>query len=154
MQAYNALSPILLAEDPGSVLRRKAIMLELVRGAGCAAGKQAGDSHDAHPMVPVVARLNSGYRRNWRVGELARECGLSISHFRRLFHDYTGRSPHEFILALRMAEAKRLLREGVPIKQTASLVGYADVFYFMRVFRLATGLSPGRFQKRNGLQDG
>ena len=46
-------------------------------------------------------------------------------------------------------KAKRLLREGLPIKRVSDEVGYTDPFYFMRVFRKNVGTPPGAYALRN-----
>ena len=101
-------------------------------------------------MEQALTLIHERFNRDIPIPELAREVGLSATHFRRHFRVYTGRSPLEYIRDLKMAEAKRLLREGTPIKQVAAAVGYPDPFYFMRVFKQATGTPPGRFVRENG----
>ena len=44
--------------------------------------------------------------------------------------------------------ADRLLTSGRQVKQVASEIGYADTYYFSRVFRRRFGVSPGRFAHR------
>ena len=51
----------------------------------------------------------------------------------------------DFITSLRISRAKQLLAEGKSIKEVAALVGYSDVFYFMRIFKKVTGITPGQF---------
>lgn len=50
-----------------------------------------------------------------------------------------------------MAEAKRRLREGIPIKQVAAEVGYSDTFYFMRVFKRTIGCPPGAYANQQDI---
>ena len=76
---------------------------------------------------------------------MAARVHLSPTHFRRLFREQTGRTPLRFIIAQRIAAAKRLLASGRSIKETAFAVGYEDVFYFMRVFRKEAGIPAGAF---------
>ncbi len=74
---------------------------------------------------------------------------MSAAQFRRLFRRHTGRSPVEFLIARRIAQAKELLLQGSPMKDVALRTGFTDVFYFMRVFRRTAGQTVGEFVRQN-----
>jgi iron complex transport system substrate-binding protein len=97
-------------------------------------------------MKKTTAWLHHHYSENLCLEDVAGHFYMSASQFRRKFKNYTGRSPVVYLKMLRIAEAKRLLLAGVPIKQVATQVGYADVFYFMRIFKKTTGMTAARFQ--------
>ncbi len=78
----------------------------------------------------------------------ARRAGLSYSHFRRLFRQCVGRSPHDYLLLCRMhlaAENLKNLRR--PIKEIAFEAGYDDPAQFSKLFRQKIGLSPKQFRE-------
>jgi iron complex transport system substrate-binding protein len=77
--------------------------------------------------------------------KLADRFNLSPVHFRRRLKQYTDNSPQEFIIAMRISRAKELLSQGYPIKDVPGRVGYDDIFYFMRIFKKVTGITPGKF---------
>lgn len=80
--------------------------------------------------------------------DMAAAAGLSIRHFRRLFRDWAGMSPAEFILRARIARARHLLRNpDLLMKQIAAEVGFADQFHFSRVFRRMEGISPTSYRE-------
>jgi len=81
------------------------------------------------------------------IGELARACGLSERHLRRLFKERTGSQLHEEILNRRMTRAARLLlRPEIPIAQAAEAVGIPDPSQFTRAFKKVHGLTPRQFR--------
>jgi len=90
----------------------------------------------------------------------AREAGLSPFHFLRLFSRVVGVTPHQYLLRSRLRRAARLLAEGGPsITDVAYEVGFGDLSNFVRTFRRAAGISPGRFRRaasgdRKILQEG
>lgn len=64
-----------------------------------------------------------------------------------------GQSPVDFINRKRIERAQfLLLGEKAPLKETAEEVGFQDVYYFSRIFRKITGISPARYrmQERHG----
>jgi AraC-like DNA-binding protein len=77
---------------------------------------------------------------------LASSVGLSYPHFRRLFGRMAGVAPHQYHLELRIAHAKELLERGsLSVKQIAARVGFADQYYFARLFKKKTGVPPSRW---------
>jgi AraC family transcriptional regulator len=80
--------------------------------------------------------------------EVARACGLSVSHFSRAFRRSTGASPHAWLLQMRVEAAKAMLRRReAPLSSIALACGFADQSHFTRVFTRRVGLSPGAWRK-------
>lgn len=144
-QAHKRLESLMTQEDLAAVLERKNIVLELVRRLFLMSrGKQQTGVLNEQ-MEEAVEFLRRSFNKEFSIEDLAHRFACSATHFRRTFHAYTGRSPREFITSLRISQAKELLMQGKSIKQTAQLVGYQDVLYFLRVFKKTTGFSPKRF---------
>jgi AraC family transcriptional regulator of arabinose operon len=151
-RAYEELAPVMAREDVGAVLFRKQALLRMVldlysasRAAGHG-GRRAGDIRRA------MRYIEDHCTRPLPVPELASRFSMSVTHFRRLFRHYTGRTPSRYISSMRISRAKRCLAEGMSIKAAAADVGYDDTFYFMRVFKRETGIPPGAFVR--GLRSG
>jgi AraC-like DNA-binding protein len=80
--------------------------------------------------------------------EIARACGLSVSHFSRAFRRSTGLAPHAWLLHVRIETAKSMLRgRGSSLSMVALACGFADQSHFTRVFTRRVGLSPGAWRK-------
>ena len=80
--------------------------------------------------------------------DIARACGLSVSHFSRAFRRSTGFSPHAWLLQMRVEAAKAMLRRReAPLSSIALTCGFADQSHFTRVFTRRVGLSPGAWRK-------
>jgi AraC-like DNA-binding protein len=78
----------------------------------------------------------------------AKEASLSYSHFRALFRETIGCSPHQHLLQQRMQKAADLLSHQThPIKEIAAMVGYPDPAQFTKVFQKKMGLSPSMYRK-------
>lgn len=76
---------------------------------------------------------------------LAGLAGLSVCRFVTVFRRQVGLTPHRFICHRRIAYAKRLLREGVPMALAASEAGFFDQSHFSRHFKNICGITPGRY---------
>jgi AraC family transcriptional regulator len=80
--------------------------------------------------------------------ELARETGLSRSHFARAFKVTTGQPPHRWLMARRVERAQEFLSNPIlSLAEVANLCGFASQSHFTRVFASATGQSPGEWRR-------
>jgi AraC-like DNA-binding protein len=79
---------------------------------------------------------------------LAHELGVSYPHFRRVFKQSTGIPPQQFLLNLRINLAKQLMEKpGMKLSEVARNVGFNDPYYFSRLFKQKTGISPSLWRK-------
>ena len=80
--------------------------------------------------------------------EVARECGLSVSHFSRAFRRSMGMPPHNWLLRRRIEVAKGKLRDNrMPLSDVAFACGFADQSHLTRVFTRMIGVSPGAWRR-------
>lgn len=80
--------------------------------------------------------------RNWHYPHLARELGVSYSHFRARFRECLQSTPVAFLQRCRMLAVARELESGQTIKAVAYEHGYHDLGNFSRLFRSVIGVSP------------
>jgi AraC-like DNA-binding protein len=94
----------------------------------------------------AIRRIERDYRDPaLRLADLARDAGLSLYHFARLFRRHTGVSPYAYLLRVRMSEAlDHLLSTPLSVKEISRMMGFNEVSHFCRVFRQHHGRSPGR----------
>lgn len=81
--------------------------------------------------------------------EIAREAGLSISQFNRLFMKQFGMSPHAYLDRRRESYAVTALQSSsLSIKEIANQLGFSSLPHFSAWFRRHHGLSPREFRSR------
>lgn len=96
----------------------------------------------------AVQRIEHHYMEEFFIKEEAQALGFSLSQFDRLFKQMTGKSPVLYIMELRVNRAKKLLGDGsYSVAQISNAVGYKDPYYFSRVFKKVTGISPAEYRK-------
>jgi len=99
-------------------------------------------------LAMALRQMHEHPGRPWTVEELARESALSRSTFFERFQNALGMPPMAYLLAWRMALAKKLLRERVEdIAGIAQRVGYGSVSAFSVAFTRYTGRAPGRYSR-------
>lgn len=95
----------------------------------------------------VIDYMQTHLQEPLRLEDLAREAGMSASHFSERFRTQTGQSPVAYFIHLRMRLACRLLDlSNKPIKTVAIETGYRDPYYFSRVFKKSMGISPEKYR--------
>lgn len=91
----------------------------------------------------AVRYLHTNFREEISMPKLAEMCGYSDGYFYRAFKQLTGKTPVQYLTALRIQEAQRWLQHNdLPIQRITELVGFTDYRYFSRVFKSITGYSP------------
>jgi AraC-like DNA-binding protein len=141
-RAYDLLLGIIDTESKAAILERKSVILNMLLSLF-----KLRDQFCEDTIENVIIFLRKNFYKNASISELAERFNMSDTCFRRLFRNYTGRKPREFITSLRISKAKELLLQDKKIKEVANIVGYEDIFYFMRVFKKVTELSPGKWKK-------
>jgi len=122
----------------------------LVRHAGV---EQPRPIHNRGGLSAVAKRrvlelIDAALDARLTVEMLSREVGLSAAHFARAFKETMGRAPHQYLLALRLERARRLLETTeASLSDIAQRAGFADQAHFTRLFKRAFGTTPGALMR-------
>lgn len=108
---------------------------------------------DAEGDPPPIAKARGYIREHLdepiRLGELAHRCGLSESHFCRLFKKHTGLTLTDYVNHCRIERAKNeLLKKEKRVSEVAFEVGYQSLSQFNRCFVRLNGHSPTDWRRR------
>lgn len=105
-------------------------------------------------MDRAVAYFHANYNHSVSIEEYARKHGMSVSWFIRNFKDYTGSTPTQYLLSLRISNAQSLLEStSYNVTEISEIVGYDNPLYFSRLFKKQCGVSPTEFRKQQKLSD-
>jgi AraC-like DNA-binding protein len=100
-------------------------------------------------LRPVLAFVGTHLGETITRAALARQAGLSETHFHSFFKQTMGVAPMEYVRRQRMQKAQRLLLQtNDNIASVAARVGFDDPFHFSRQFRAAFSLSPTEYRQR------
>jgi AraC family transcriptional regulator len=93
----------------------------------------------------VIERMND---LDVDLQSLANETGYSRTHFVRMFHAATGRTPHHYVLQLRVTRAQDLIRERrTSLIDIAALCGFSSQSHMSTVFRQMLGVTPSEYRR-------
>ncbi|MET3712643.1 AraC-like DNA-binding protein [Sphingomonas trueperi] len=99
-------------------------------------------------LVSALRAMHARPAHGWTVVDLAAEAAMSRSAFFARFSRIVGLPPMEYLLAWRMALAKRLLRaDRVSIEHVATQVGYGSASTFSTAFSRHVGMPPMRYAR-------
>jgi len=91
--------------------------------------------------------IRENINKNINIEKLAQDLCIDYSIFRKLFKEYTGISPGQYHLSLRIRQAKELLiNTNLSIKEISYRLGFESIFYFSRVFKSKTGINPTEYK--------
>lgn len=98
----------------------------------------------------VCEKMRNEYELDKSVAEYAAECDMSVSYFLLLFKKFTGTTPHNYKLTLRITLAKDMLvQTDYKIGEIAKISGFDDPLYFSRYFTRLYGISPEKYRSQH-----
>ncbi len=112
-------------------------------------GEEAFEEEVSPTMLQrIIGEIRQNYTENITLTDLSKRYGISISHLSGLLKEELQLSFSEYITSKRIQKAKELLRdESLSVEAIAEQVGYNDYFYFTKVFKKNTGISPSKYRK-------
>jgi AraC-like DNA-binding protein len=116
--------------------------------------KQKGFS--GKPISRVIESIRFEMKQNMEkeldLNELAKQHHVSYSFFRKMFKKYTGVSPGQYHLQLRITRAKELLiSTNKSVKEISYELGFQSIYYFSNMFKKKEGCTPTHFRNKNSL---
>lgn len=93
----------------------------------------------------VMGYINVNYMNSVSVAEIATFLKLDRKYLSRIFKDKTGFTVQEYLISKRLSEAKKLLKSGYSVSESAYMTGYGDAFNFSKAFKKSFGISPKNY---------
>lgn len=116
--------------------------------AGVSRSEAQGTSAVRSAVDIAVNYMQAHYAENLGLEQLAEQVHLSKYHFLRLFKDAMQTTPHQYLLMLRVNEAKKLLRTtNENLTSVCVRTGFADEGHFCRTFKRITGQTPYQYRR-------
>ena len=93
--------------------------------------------------IIIIENLFTGIKAE----EIAEKINVSYSWFRRIFKEYTGIAPAQYIKELKIQKGKELLTNtSLSAKEIAFKIGFEDHEYFFTAFKKKTGMTPIQYR--------
>ncbi|MDL2325026.1 AraC family transcriptional regulator, partial [Ruminococcaceae bacterium OttesenSCG-928-A16] len=102
-------------------------------------------------IADILSYIDNSLAKDLSLDALSAEFFLSKGYFCRLFKEHTGTTVNKYVLAKRIAAAKKLLATGHSVQETALRTGFNDYASFIRRFTQDVGISPKRYSRENNM---
>lgn len=102
-------------------------------------------------IFDMISYLHEHYTEKFSLTELAQSVFMSRNECCRYFKQMMNMTITEYLLEYRLSKAAELLEtSGLSITEIAEKTGFCDVSYFIKVFRLKTGITPKAYAHKIG----
>lgn len=99
-------------------------------------------------VLEAVRYMDSHYAEPITADTLAALLNCSSRTLQRMFNKRLSLGPIDYLMQIRIDKAKELLsRTNLGLKNIAEAVGYEDSYYFSRLFKRYTGVSPSMYRE-------
>lgn len=108
-----------------------------------------GESGGQNILFPAVQYINKNfYDSEIKNTDLAKSIGISEVYLRKLFKKHYGTTPKQYIIDIRLKNAKHMLcSTDDSVTAISDSCGFSSVYHFCRAFRNAYGTSPTQYRK-------
>lgn len=94
-------------------------------------------------LQPALKRISEQYHLTENICQYAELCDMSEVHFRRLFLEYTGKSPVDYRNDIRLQKARMLLQSReFNVSEVSELCGFSNLSFFIRLYKKKYGYTP------------
>lgn len=115
---------------------------------------RAKNTYLENEIEAAVKYFHQHYNVAINIDEYAASRGMSTSWFIRSFKEFTGSTPMQYILSIRITTAQNLLdTTDYTVTEISNIIGYENPLYFSRLFRKQNGISPSEFRKNIRLEE-
>ena len=123
------------------------LLIQITRGLA----RQNNPGRDfAKTFIKLEEALRMDLSHQWTVDEMAALVGLGNTLFNEKVKSYSGFSPLNYLINIRISEAIKLLRNrNISITEISLDTGFYSSQHFSTTFKKLTGFTPGEFRKNN-----
>lgn len=99
-------------------------------------------------IVQAKLFIDRNYEESIDAGNIADEACYSKFHFIRTFKSIYGKTPHQYLTAVRIEKAKELLETGTSVTEACFSVGFDSLGSFITLFKRRAGITPSEYRRR------
>lgn len=111
---------------------------------------QAEKKQVKDPISRAIEMMQENLHTNQTLNDFAKFSHLSVSHFSTMFRVRTGFSPVEYFNHLKIQQScQELVFTQKAVKEIANDLGFADQYYFSRIFSRFMGVPPSEYRSKN-----
>lgn len=148
MKEFNTIVQLIKDEKPGfQQVCASHLMVMLAEIVSIHKNSEFANKNIERIIRKACIYLRDNQHQNVNIEKLSANYNVGYSYFRRMFKKYTGMSPYQYHLSLRIQKAKELIQKSdKSIKEISFELGFESLFYFSRIFKNKEGISPSQLR--------
>ena len=103
-------------------------------------------------IIRAKLLIDNFYYKSIDLDTMAAAANFSKFHFMRLYKKAYGKTPHQYLIHVRIEKAKLFLQSSAPVSTICFWVGFDSSSSFTGLFKKTTGFTPSAFQNRQKKQ--
>ena len=105
--------------------------------------------HIFRQIMQAKRFIDDNFADRINLDQIAGSGNFSKFHFIRRFKTIYGRTPHQYLIGVRIARARRLLKAQKSVTEVCFAVGFESVSSFTGLFKKMVGTTPSAFREQN-----
>ncbi|MDR2476285.1 MAG: AraC family transcriptional regulator [Treponema sp.] len=148
LNAFNQILDEVRAERPLYQFKTCALILSLVAEVLSRDRRKDQPNHYEKIVARTKYLMESNVCGAINLPSISQQLGISVPRLNTIFKDYTSMTPYQYYIHIKIHKAESLLeQEDISIKEAAYKMGFEDQYYFSRLFKNKTGVSPSDWKK-------
>lgn len=111
--------------------------------------QQVNDQYNRY-VYTVKKYISFNFSKSVKICDIANQLNINRSHLYRIFKENTGKSIEEYLISVRLNEARRLLDDtDFSVAVISTMVGYSQSASFFKMFKNYVGMTPLEYRNKN-----
>jgi AraC-like DNA-binding protein len=104
-------------------------------------------------IVQAKLFIDGNFAHKIDLNNISDEACFSKFHFMRLFKSIYGKTPHQYLIQVRIEKAKYFLRLNYSVSDSCFQVGFESITSFTGLFKKCEGSTPSEYQRQNKIRE-
>lgn len=146
MSLYSQMIELAKEEAPGFQQLVCMQILQMIVIVRSSLYRQIHDDKTTELIEKVKCVFIENLYNNLDIESLAQSLSINYKSLREIFKNYTGMSPYQYFLQLKINKARELLSQGTySVKEVSYKLAFQNPYYFSRLFKKKTGSAPSQW---------